>query len=163
MNDIADFTTVGHRIELRSVFRPECFQIITTQANKKTMLHQLVSSLPKSGRIPWDSVGGIVDTLLERERTGTTAMGNGLALPNSRTRAVDEFMGAVAVVPTGLDFDSLDGLPTRLIILLLSPFEERGAHYELMGRLARLIHNKTLQFSMQTAQSPESLFRVLAS
>lgn len=161
MNNMADSTTVGHCIDLRAIFWAECFQTIPTRTDKKTVLHQLVSSLATSKRIAWDGVDDIVNALLERERTGTTAMGNGLALPNLRTQTVDEFMGAVAVAPAGLDFDSLDGQPTRLIILLLSPLEEREVHCELMGRLARLIHNRTLQHSVRDTRSPESLFRIL--
>jgi len=162
MNEIANSATLAEDVDFRSIFRPECFETIGRVADKETAFQQLVISLAIMGRIPCNSVRPMVDALLERERTGTTAMGNGLALPNLRTRVAREFMGAVGVAPAGVDFDSLDGQPTRLIILLLSPFEERELHSELMGRLASLMYNKTLQYSLQNSWTLDSLFRALA-
>jgi mannitol/fructose-specific phosphotransferase system IIA component (Ntr-type) len=161
MNEPRVRSAVHDELDLAAVFCTECVETILPGTDKDAVLRQLVSSLVQAGRLPQDRARGVADCLIEREQRGTTAMGNGLAFPHMRTRAVDEFAGAIGVAPHGVDFNSLDRTPTRLIILLLSPFEERERHCEIMGRLATLLSNKTLQYSVQIRRTSESLFRFL--
>jgi mannitol/fructose-specific phosphotransferase system IIA component (Ntr-type) len=147
--------------ELASVFSRETIVEIPRDVDRLDVLRMLVQSLTETGRLPSESAHEIVQALQERERNSTTGLGKGLALPHLRSRRVDHFVGAVGVAPDGVDFMALDGLPTRLIILLLSPFEHREKHIEIMGRLATLLSDKTLQYSLQIRRSPESLFQFL--
>ncbi len=148
-------------LDLTAIFSPDTIVTIPPGAGKSEVLGSLVESLARAGRLPRESVEAVTAALQERERYGTTGLGKGLALPHLRSRAVPDFAGAIGVAPTGVDFHSLDGLPTRLIVLLLSPFAERAAHVEIMGRLATLLSDKTLQYSVQLPRSPEALFRFL--
>lgn len=147
--------------DLKSVFSPDCIVTIPRYAEKSEVLSSLVKSLACAGQLPWQSVVGVIEALQERERFGTTGLGNGLALPSLRTRSIVDFAGAVGIAPAGVDFRSLDGLPTRLIILLLSPLDQREKHAEIMTRLATLLSDNTLQYSVQLPRSPEALFRFL--
>jgi len=147
--------------DLAVVFPRDTIVTIPADTGKSAVLTRLVKSLEHAGWLPGESVDGVIKALQERERHGTTGLGKGLALPHLRCREMTNFVGAIGIAATGVDFDSLDGLPTRLIILLLSPFEQRARHMEIMGRLARLLSNKTLQYSVQQSRSPEVLFRFL--
>ena len=83
--------------------------------------------------------------------------------PSSQTRCLTPNLKHGAAGTTHLaTCHGMDGLPTRLIILLISPFKERELHSELMGRLASLMYNKTLQYSLQNSWTLDSLFRALA-
>jgi mannitol/fructose-specific phosphotransferase system IIA component (Ntr-type) len=146
---------------MRAIFSSETIATISHGTGKADALAGLVRLLAHSARLPWESVGGITEALQMRERYCTTGLGKGLALPHLCCRDVPDFVGAIGVAPTGIDFHSLDGLPTRLIILLLSPAEQRERHGEILGRLATLLSNRTLQYSMQLPRSPEVLFRFL--
>jgi len=148
-------------VDLATVFSRETIVTIPPYAQKSEVLASLVKSLARAEWFPWENAAGIVHALLERERYGTTGLGKGLALPHLRCREIGDFVGAIGVAPNGIDFHSLDGLPTRLIILLLSPFDQRAKHTEVMGRLATLLSDKTLQYSVQLPRSPEALFRFL--
>lgn len=148
-------------IDLAKVFSPETIVSIPRGTAKLDVLTKLVQSLAHARRVPRENVRHIVDALHARERSATTGLGKGLALPHLRCREVSEFSGAIGVAPAGVDFDSLDRQPTRLIILVLSPFDRRETHTEIMARLAKLLSDKTLQYSVQLPRSPEALFRFL--
>ncbi len=161
MNATKNYSIAEPSVDLAAVFLPDTIVSILRDTDKTEVLTRLVESLAYAGRLPWERVIGVVDTLQKRENYGTTGLGNGLAIPHLRCRAVADFTGAIGVAPNGVDFNSLDGLPTRLIILLVSPFEQREKHTAIMGRLATLLSNKTLQYSVQIPRSPEALFRFL--
>lgn len=148
-------------VDLASVFSRETIVMIPHGADKPEALNRLVQALEHAGRLPFGCTDSVVETLLARECCGTTGLGKGLALPHLRCRAVTDFVGAIGLAPTGVDFDSLDGLPTRLILLVVSPFDRREEHVEVMARLAKLLSDETLQYSMQIPRSPEALFRFL--
>lgn len=151
----------GEELDLSQVFVPECVETIPRNTHKGDALRTLISSLARAGRISHDKVASITDALVERERLGTTGMGKGLALPHMRTRDVNQFVGALGIAPDGIEFESLDGLPTTLIILLLSPYDERQTHSAMMAKLARFMTDNTLQYSLRAPRSPESLLRFL--
>ena len=148
-------------IDWSNIVLPECVVTVPPDSSKADALGMLVGSLADAGRLPRESVTTAVETLLERERIGTTGLGRGLALPHMRSRQVSDFMGAIGVAPAGIDFHSLDGQPTRMIILIISPFDERTRHCEIMGRLATLLSDQTLQYTVQIPRTPTALFRFL--
>jgi mannitol/fructose-specific phosphotransferase system IIA component (Ntr-type) len=121
----------------------------------------LVDALARAGRISDEHVDAIVASLLTRERFATTAMGNGLAFPHLRSRSIEQICGAVGVAPSGIDFDSLDQLPTRLVLLTLSPFEQRSDHCQVLGRLTCLLSDRTLEYSLRTSRPVPELFTLL--
>lgn len=148
-------------VKLSSVFSSKCVETFSAGTSKSTALRQMVDLLVREGRIPDDKALLVVNALIERERLGTTGLGKGVALPHMRSHYVKAFEGVVGVARDGIDFDSLDGLPTRLVILLVSPFEEREQHCLLMGKLAMLMSDKTLQYSLQVERTPASLLTFL--
>lgn len=147
--------------ELDRIFTPDCVHSLHGSPPKSTALHQLVQFLAERGRIANDKANILSDALIIREELGTTGLGKGLAIPHLRSHHVDQFVGAIGVAHEGLDFDSLDGLPTRLIILLVSPFAERETHCSIMGKIASLLSDQTLQYSLQIQRSPEALLSYL--
>jgi mannitol/fructose-specific phosphotransferase system IIA component (Ntr-type) len=106
-------------------------------------------------------VNNVIDALMDRETLGTTGMGKGLAIPHLRTTAVTENVGAIGIAPEGIDFESLDGVPTRLVVLLLSPLKCREEHGVILRQIARLFHDRTLQYRIQISRGPEELFSSL--
>lgn len=153
--------TILQQADPGSVFRPTCVEYFPAGITKPQALRRLVDSLVRNGRIPEDKADLMADALVERERLGTTGIGKGLALPHMRSRYVKDFAGAIGVARDGIDFDSLDGIPTRLIILLISPFEQRQQHSYLMAKLATLMTDRTLQYSLQVERTPASLLTFL--
>ncbi len=129
--------------------------------DKDQVLDLMVNLLAQRGRIDQQLVAATVTALQQRERFGTTGLGHGLALPHLRSHDISDFVGLIGVAPQGIDFASLDGWPTRIVILIISPFDQPQRHFEILSRLATLFSDKTLQYSAQLPRTPEQTLRFL--
>jgi len=146
---------------LKLLFGGDRVITIADGTKKSAVVRQLVERLTAAGKLAPSEVDPVVDALIEREQLGTTGMGKGLAIPHLRTAAVTESVGAIGIAPKGIDFQSLDGLPTRLVVLLLSPVKRRQEHGEILRQIARLFCDRTLQYRVQIPRAPEELFSFL--
>jgi PTS system nitrogen regulatory IIA component len=146
---------------LACVFSQDCIERIPKGATKQGVLEQLLRALANVRHLEGAQVPGLVQTLLERERAGSTALGKGLAMPHLRTEAVVRFVGAVGLAPEGINFQSIDGDPTKLIFLVLGPYEQRERHFELMGRLSALMRDKSTLMFLQGRRTPRDVFEYL--
>lgn len=156
-------TTATRRqaITLESVFCPDCIVQIPSGIPKETVLKQLLRSLAFAGLLRDVSVCELAEALMERESHGTTALGKGLAIPHLRTDAVCRIVGAVGVAPEGVDFQSLDGAPTKVVFLVLWPTEQREQHFELMGRLSALLRDKSMLMCLQGQRKANLVYEYL--
>ena len=94
--------------------------------------------------------------LLERERYLSTGYENGLAVPHAKTLAVEEMVLVFGLFHEGIDFDSLDGLPTHFVFLLLSPVNTSGPHLQALALLARNFQTSEItQKLLQTTNEAE--------
>jgi len=143
------------------VFAPEHVAMIEPGSDKPEVLRLLVETLANASRIEQEHVDAITAALLSREQVATTGMGKGLAFPHLRSHLLLNFCGAIGAALEGIDFDSLDRQPTRLVVLMLSPFEARAEHAEILGKLCSLLSHHTLQYSLQTPRPPAELLSFL--
>lgn len=147
---------------LASVFTQDCIVKIPEGTTKKAALELMLNTLATAYRLPPLQVPVLLETLLDRERTGSTAIGRGLAMPHLRTEAVLQFVGAVGLAPQGINFQSLDGAPTKLILLVIAPHDDRERHIELMGRLSALMRDKSTLMFLQGNRTPLDVFEYLS-
>jgi mannitol/fructose-specific phosphotransferase system IIA component (Ntr-type) len=159
-NGTCESARAGH-LDLAAVFHPRLVTYFGPGIDKERSVRRLVEALSRHGRLPAAAVEEVVAGILERETRGTTAMGKGLAFPHLRRAVVERSVGAIGISTTGIDFGALDGLPTRIVILVLSPLESRVEHFEILGRLARLLGDRTIQYTLQIPRTPEQLFDFL--
>ena len=148
-------------LHLSEVFSPDLVRYIEAGAAKEDCVRQLVLALAEHGKLRMEAVDGVVAGVLQREALGTTAMGKGMAFPHVRTAAVGRSTGAIGVSTTGIEFGALDGVPTRLVFLVLSPVDSRIQHFQILGRLAKLLGDRTIQYTLQIPRTPEQLIAFL--
>jgi mannitol/fructose-specific phosphotransferase system IIA component (Ntr-type) len=151
----------GDAVRLSEVFSPDLVKYLTPGIPKDETVRQLVSTLAEHGKLPTDAVDQVVSELLRREALGTTAMGKGMAFPHLRTAAIARSVGVIGVSTEGIDFGALDGLPTRVVALLLSPVESRIEHFQVLGRLAKLLGDQTIQYALRIPRTPKQLIEFL--
>lgn len=149
------------QVDLGKIFTPNCVVVLEQGTAKSEVLRSLISVLAAAGRIPLFSRDNLTREALHRERLATTGIGNGIALPHLRSKHVENFVGAVGVAPDGIDFHALDGLPTLLVVMLISPLEKRVEQFAVMARVASLLSNKTLPYSLRRNRTPEELLSFL--
>lgn len=104
----------------------------------------------------------LVEVLWERERLGSTAIGDGIAIPHGKLPGLKRVLGAFGRHPAGVDFDSLDGGPTRLFFLLVAPDDSVGQHLKALARVSRLLKDKAFRESLLAAPDRAALFRLIA-
>ncbi|MEA2624802.1 MAG: nitrogen system component [Candidatus Binatota bacterium] len=103
----------------------------------------------------------LVEVLLDREKLGSTAIGEGIAIPHGKLMALDNVLAAFGRSSRGVDFSSLDGGPTRLFFLLIAPEDSSGAHLKALARVSRLLRNKDFREKLLELNTREDLYAAI--
>lgn len=109
------------------------------KANSKKQLLQLLSE--KAAQITGLPEREIFDTILQRERLGSTGVGNGIAIPHGKLVGIDRITGVFARLETPVDFEALDDQPVDLVFLLLAPESAGADHLKALSRIARILRD----------------------
>lgn len=133
---------------------------IGCQISSKKKLMEKITTLLLQGRPELDRKT-VLQTLTERERLGSTGIGNGVALPHGRINGLDDVIGAVAVLASPLDYDSLDKQPVNLAFGLLVPAEANEQHLKILAYLARLFSDIDLRRDLVNAKSSNEVYELL--
>jgi PTS system nitrogen regulatory IIA component len=126
---------------------------------KAGILAELADSLSRA--VPSLGRAELQAMLVEREKLGTTAMGDGIAIPHARIESLDRVLAVFGLSRAGVDFDSLDGKATHLFFLLVAPGREGSAHLLLLARLSRLLGAEGFRERLRNVQSTDELFRAI--
>ncbi len=102
----------------------------------------------------------LVQVLLDREALGSTAIGEGIAIPHGKMPGLTNVVAAFGR-SDGVHFDSLDGKPTRLFFLLVAPEDSAGVHLKALARVSRLLKDKVFRDRLTAGGSQEQLFAVI--
>jgi len=103
----------------------------------------------------------LVDVLWERERLGSTAIGDGIAIPHGKLPGLKTVLGAFGRHPQGVDFQSLDGKPTKLLFLLVAPEDSVGQHLKALARVSRLLKDPAFRNQLMSAPDQSELYRCI--
>jgi PTS system nitrogen regulatory IIA component len=125
---------------------------------KKHLLQELAVRAAQVARLPERK---IFETLTERERLGTTGVGQGIAIPHGRLADVGEIVGVFAQLETPIDYDAVDNQPVDLVFMLLAPEGAGADHLKALARVSRLLRNQSATEKLRAAKSPEALYAIL--
>ncbi len=103
----------------------------------------------------------IFDTLLERERLGTTGVGNGIAIPHGKIAELDGLHGVFARLDKPIDFDSVDEQPVDLVFLLLAPESAGADHLKALARVSRLLRDQNVCKKLRGSDNADALYSLL--
>jgi len=130
------------------------------QLNSKKRLLEVLGSLLASD-VPELSPEIVFDRLCARERLGSTALGQGVALPHARMQEITTAMGAFVQLREGIAFDAIDNRPVDLAFALLVPESANETHLQLISQLATMFSNPQLIQDLRTATSAEQILALL--
>lgn len=125
--------------------------------DKTKVLEELVDTLV-SARPSLDK-DSLVRILLERERLGSTGIGDGVAIPHGKFRGINKPIICFGRSRKGLDFDSMDGQPVHLFFLLIAPEDSASAHLKALARIAKILKNSSFRKTLLESSSREELYR----
>jgi PTS system nitrogen regulatory IIA component len=103
----------------------------------------------------------IFDALLQRERLGSTGVGDGVAIPHGKLMKCTEIFGVFARVERAIDFDAPDGLPVDLIFMLIAPESAGADHLKALATSARLLRNGAIATQLRATRDPTALYALL--
>jgi PTS system nitrogen regulatory IIA component len=126
---------------------------------KREAIAELVGLLEGGHSV--ESQGEILDRVMRREAMMSTGIGNGVAIPHGKARSVDRMLAACAVAPTGIEFESVDGEPARLFILLVSPESVGAVHVRVLANISRLLKEESVRQEIVDADNPAELLAAL--
>lgn len=131
------------------------------KANSKKQLLQELAALAARGSDVNERE--VFDALLQRERLGSTGIGNGLAIPHGRFANVQRLMGVFARLDKPVDFEAVDGIPVDLVFVLLAPEGAGADHLQGLARVARLLRNPSVVQSLRSTRDPAAIYSILTA
>jgi nitrogen PTS system EIIA component len=126
---------------------------------KKQALQEIAA---KAAALTGQSDKAIFEILLQREKLGSTGVGNGVAIPHGKLPKLGKVFGLFARLERPVDFEALDGQPVDLIFLLLAPEGAGADHLKALARVARLLRDADVARKLRDSRDAEALYAVLA-
>ena len=145
-------------MEIVDLLAPEAVLPTLRPQSKKQLLQELAAHAAKLTALPERR---IFETLIERERLGSTGMGQGIAIPHGRISGLDKIVGLFARLETPIAYDAVDNQPVDLVFLLLAPDASGADHLKALARVSRLLRNQSACEKLRAASRPEVLYALL--
>ncbi len=130
-------------------------------STKEEVISELVGLLIDAGEIKKNHKSKIIEVLLAREALGSTAIGQGIAIPHGKTGCVDSLVGCLGVSKKGINFDSLDGEPAYIFFLLVAPVDSAGPHLKALARISRLLKDKFVRDNLKAVKDDKDMLKLV--
>jgi mannitol/fructose-specific phosphotransferase system IIA component (Ntr-type) len=128
---------------------------------KENVIREMVESLRAAGNFKGGDPEEVVRAILKRELLGSTGIGRGVAIPHTKHPMVDKLVGTVALSKNGVSFESLDGEPVYVFVLLVSPQDRPGDHLRALENVSRSLRDDGFVRSLRHAPSREAVWELL--
>jgi nitrogen PTS system EIIA component len=129
--------------------------------NKEGVIREMVESLRAAGQFRGTDLEDIIRAILKREFLGSTGIGRGVAIPHTKHNSVERLIGTVAISNKGIAFDSLDGEPVHVFVLLISPQDRPGDHLRALENVSRSLRDDSFVRSLRAATTREEITALL--
>lgn len=146
---------------IRDLLAAESINLNGTPAGKTEALNQCIDLMAKSGKI--SDVEKYRKGVFAREEEGTTGIGMGIAIPHCKSDAVTKAGLAAMVVKDGVDFESLDGTPAKIIFLIAAPNTEDNVHLQVLSKLSVMLMDEQFTNSLINAGSVDEFLNIIDS
>ena len=141
-----------------NIIKPESIIPKLKVSSKKQALQELANCASTATAI---QERDIFDVLIERERLGTTGVGNGVAIPHGKLSDLKKLYGFFARLENPINFDSIDDRPVDLIFLLLAPEEAGADHLKALAKVSRILRDEKMCEKLRSGASSEAIFAML--
>ncbi len=145
-------------MNISELLAPEAIVPALKAQTKKQLLQELAARAHQQTRM---SERRIFETLMERERLGTTGVGQGIAIPHGRMAEAKTITGLFVRLESPIDYDAVDSQPVDLVFMLLAPENAGADHLKALARVSRLLRDKATCEKLRSAASAEALYAIL--
>ena len=145
-------------MDLSDLLKPEAVLPALKAQSKKHVIQELCQH---ASRLTGLTEREIFDTILQRERLGSTGVGHGVAIPHGKLRSIDHLTGVFARLARPVDFDSLDEQPVDLVFLLLAPESAGADHLKALARIARVLRDGAVAQKLRATDDAKAIYSLL--
>ncbi len=136
--------------------------VIDIKSTKKAdVIRELVDALIGAGEVEKRHRNKLIEALMAREALGSTAIGQGIAIPHAKSDSVSKLVAAFGLSKKGVDFDSLDGESAYIFFLLLAPQDSAGPHLKALARISRLLKDKYFRDTLRSCADDKSIIKII--
>jgi fructose-specific phosphotransferase system IIA component len=129
---------------------------------KEDVIRELVDALINAQEIEKRHRNKLIDALMARESLGSTAIGQGIAIPHAKCDCVSKLVAAFGLSKKGVDFDSLDGESAYIFFLLVAPQDSAGPHLKALARISRLLKDKYFRDTLRACVDDKSAIKIIS-
>ena len=145
-------------MNLREIVSAESVVVFLEPGPKEHLIGQLVAALPLDPEVPREA---ILQSVLEREKTMSTGIGRGVAIPHGKAKGVHGILAAVGVTREPVPFDSIDGLPVKVFFLVVSDPRTTNPHVKVLSQISRVLNDERRKAALMGATSAEDVLEAL--
>ncbi len=129
--------------------------------NRWEMIEEMVDLAARNKEIPAEDTEAITNALIEREKSMSTGIGNGVAIPHCSTTRVNEIVSIMALCPRGINFEAIDNEPVKIIILLIVPKDKLTQHIKTLANIAKMMSDVELREKILSLKTADTILKTL--
>lgn len=146
-------------MNLKKPLTVETINLALKGTNKEEILSEMVDLLVASGHIR--DKEAVLKAVTDREKRMSTGMQNGIAIPHGKTDSVDCLVAALGIKREGIDFGALDGQPSTIFVMTVSPDSRTGPHIQFLAEVSRPLNDASVRAKILAAATPEEVLHLL--
>ncbi len=146
---------------LTQILGRNCVKVPLEGTTKEAVITELVDMLDASGAL--SDRDAALQAVLTRERIRSTGTGNGIAIPHGKSDAVKQLVMAIGIAGQPIEFESIDGKPVTIIIMLISPVDQTGPHIQALAQISRLLLDEEFKQKLENAATAKEVHELLSS
>jgi fructose-specific phosphotransferase system IIA component len=144
---------------LTQILQQKCIKVPVLSRDKQSVITELVDLLNANKLLNDRDVA--LQSVLAREQTRSTGIGGRIAIPHGKSSAVNDLVVGMGIAHKPIEFDSIDGRPVTIIILLLSAIDKTGPHIQALATISRLMLDEEFKQILENAGSPQEAYKLL--
>lgn len=145
-------------MKIKNILTPDVVSTSLKSTTKEDVIGELLDMLVASKAV--SDRDEVFEALMERERKMSTGIQYGVAIPHAKTKAVKSLAACIGIKPEGIDFASLDGEPSRIFIMTVSPIDRVGPHVQFLAEISMVIKDEKARESLIKARTPQEVLAV---
>ncbi len=130
-------------------------------STKDGVIRSMIESLAKAGEFSEGDVEEVVSAIQRRESLGSTGIGRGVAIPHAKHTCVERLVGTIAISQSGVAFDSLDGEPVHVFVLLVSPTSDPTNHLRALENVSRCLRDDLFVKALRGAETTDTIWNLI--
>ncbi|MBN2589964.1 MAG: PTS sugar transporter subunit IIA [Sedimentisphaerales bacterium] len=145
---------------ITQILHSDCVKVPVENKDKESVITELIDILDAKGF--FTNRDAVLEAVLTRERTQSTGIGAGMAIPHGKSSETKELVMAIGIANKPIEFESIDGKPVKIIFLLVSPTTQTGLHIQALAAISRLMMDAEFKTKLENATSADEVYELFS-